>query len=299
MKAIPPNLNRLAYFAAVVESGSFTRAAKRLGITKAVVSSQVAKLEAELGAALLLRTTRQVRPTEAGQTFFEQCRSILDETDQAFRQVEEATAAPTGTLKVTAPLDYGMAVVTPAAVRFAARFPACQVVLRLDDRTIDLLSENIDLAVRVGWLAGSGSLARRIGAFQQMLVRRAGMAPSIASPVEVEASSFVANAALREPLRWTFTGSSGAQASIQFKPTITVDATPAAHAAVLAGAGLSVLPDFLIAPDILSGRLEHVLPSWTLPEGGIYAVFPQSRFRPPKVRAFIDVLLESERAQRR
>src|SRR3954463_7030341 len=110
----PPNLNRLAYFAAVVETGSFTAAAARLGITKAVVSQQVARLEEELGTTLLVRTTRRVEPTEAGRAFHARCVVILRESEEAFVEITRAAGSPTGTLRITAPFDYGAAVVVPA-----------------------------------------------------------------------------------------------------------------------------------------------------------------------------------------
>ena len=150
------NLNRLTYFAAVVENGSFTAASNALGITKAVVSQQVAKLEEETGAALLIRTTRRVQPTEAGKDFYARCLSILREAESAFDQVSQASTKPIGLLRVAAPLDFGITVVTPAATTFKRAYPECDVSLMLEDRIVDLLAEKIDLSIRVGWLADFG-----------------------------------------------------------------------------------------------------------------------------------------------
>ncbi|MGY3359535.1 DNA-binding transcriptional LysR family regulator [Bradyrhizobium sp. GM0.4] len=144
------NLNRLAYFAAVVDSGSFTRAAERLGITKAVVSQQVAQLERDLGTSLLVRTTRRVHPTEAGRMFHARCVMILREAEDAFDELAQAAAAPTGTLRITAPNDYGTAVVVAVVTAYAARYPHCRVELTLEDQTVDLASGQIDMAIRVG-----------------------------------------------------------------------------------------------------------------------------------------------------
>ncbi|MGY2935343.1 DNA-binding transcriptional LysR family regulator [Bradyrhizobium sp. GM6.1] len=154
------NLNRLAYFAAVVDTGSFTRAAERLGITKAVVSQQVAQLERDLGTSLLVRTTRRVHPTEAGRMFHSRCVMILREAEDAFDELAQAAAAPTGTLRITAPNDYGTAVVIAVVTAYAARYPHCRVELTLEDQTVDLASGHIDMAIRVGWLVDS-SLCRR------------------------------------------------------------------------------------------------------------------------------------------
>ena len=124
------NLNRLAYFAAVVDAGSFTAAAGRLGITKAVVSQQVARLEEEVGTTLLVRTTRKVRPTEAGRVFHARCASILREAEDAFGELSQVATTPTGTLRITAPFDYGISRVVPAITQFADKFPLAKSSFR-------------------------------------------------------------------------------------------------------------------------------------------------------------------------
>lgn len=287
------NLNRLAYFAAVVDTGSFTRAAERLGITKAVVSQQVARLEKELGTTLLIRTTRRVHPTEAGQLFHARCLLILREAADAIDELAEATAEPKGTLRLTAPYDYGTSVVVPVVTAFSARFPACRVELMLSDQTLDLSSGKLDLAVRVGWLKDSNLHARRIGTFRQVLVGGRELASKIAkakAPEDVATLPFVANTALPDPLQWRFARGATEHRTIRAQSSIAIDSTPAVLRAVEAGAGLSVLPDFLVAEHIASGHLIQALPQWRLPSGGIYAVYPPSRFRSPKVAAFADML---------
>lgn len=292
------NLNRLAYFAAVMEAGSFTAAATRLGVTKAVVSQQVARLEEELGATLLVRTTRRVQLTEVGRAFHARCAVILRASEEAFGDVAQATATPTGTLRITAPLDYGAAVVVPAIAQFAQRYPDCHAMLSLSDKTVDLVAGNIDVAIHAGWLTDSSLVARRLGTFRQLLVCAPSMASALSRvrrPEDLEALPFVAHAALREPLAWMFTSSRGEQRTVQTRATLSIDATPAVHAAVHLGAGLSVLPDYLVGEDVAAGRLVHVLPTWKLPAGGIHAVFQTPRFRPTKVSAFIALLTEQEK----
>ena len=292
------NLNRLAYFAAVVDAGSFTRAAERLGITKAVVSQQVARLEAEVGTTLLVRTTRKVYPTEAGRMFHTRCAFILREAEDAFGELGQAVAAPTGTLRITAPFDYGISRVVPVIIEFTRRYPTCNVDLSLGDRSIDFVAEGFDMAVRVGWLVDSSLQARRIGSFRQLLVCAPELrhANSILNtPDGLDALPFVANKALREPLEWHFTRNEIEKAAVRMQAAISVDATMAVHAAVLAGAGVSVLPDFLVAAELASGRLIHVLPEWCLPSGGIHTVFPPARHRPSKVSAFVEALVSLER----
>ena len=289
------NLNRLAYFAAVVDAGSFTRAAERLGITKAVVSQQVARLEQEVGATLLVRTTRSVHPTEAGRSLHARCVVILRESADAFDELAEGATSPQGTLRLTAPFDYGTRMVVPVVTEFTRLHPRCDVVLTLSDSTLDL--QSIDLAIRVGWLRDSSHMARRIGAFEQCLVCAPSLAQNLSrirQPEELSGLPFVANSSLPEPLVWLFARIGHGQRTVRMRPRLAINATPAVHAAVLAGAGLSVLPDYLVDTDLASGRLQQVLPDWRLRSGGIHAVFPAARFRPAKVTRFTELMVRSE-----
>jgi DNA-binding transcriptional LysR family regulator len=286
---------------AVVETGSFTAAAKRLGITKAVVSQQVARLEREFQSSLLVRTTRKVQPTEVGQAFYLRCALILREAEHAFDDLTETSAKPSGTLRLTAPFDYGVGVVVPAIAAFTERYPACKVDAVLSDQTLDIMSGNIELAIRVGWLGDSSLQARLIGSFRQLLVASPTMAQRLARltrPEDIANLPFGANTALRDHLRWNFLLNDTERQVIHVHASIFLDATLAVREAVCHGAGLSVLPDFAIADELAAGRLIQVLPQWRLPSGGIHAVFPAARYRPAKVRAFVDLLAEREQQRR-
>ena len=292
------NLNRLAYFAAVVEAGSFTRAAASLGITKAVVSQQVAKLEEEVGTTLLTRTTRSVQATEAGRSLYQRCAVILRESAEAFDELAQGVASPQGTLRIAAPFDYGSSVIVPVVTELTRRHPRIEVVLNLSDRATS--PQESDLAIRVGWLESSSRQARRVGTFQQWLVCAPELSTSLArlrEPQDLAALPFVANGSLHDPLVWRFTRDTGGQRAVRMRSTIAIDATPAVYAAVLGGAGLAVLPDYVVAGDVASGRLRHVRPDWKLRSGGIHVVFPAARFRPPKVSRFVELLVESESAR--
>lgn len=291
------NLRRLAYFVSVVETGSFTAAAERLGITKAVVSQQVARLEREFRTSLLVRTTRKVQTTELGQAFYLRCAQILRDAEYAFDELAQTSVEPSGVLRLTAPFDYGVGVVVPAIATFTRRYPQCKVDAVLSDRTLDMIDNNIELAIRVGWLAETGFQARQIGNFRQLLVAAPAMAAQLTrlnSPQGIASLPFVANTVLQEPLRWTFSRGETEHQVVNAHASIFLDATLAVRAAICEGAGVSVLPDYVVADDLASGRLVHVLPDWTLPSGGIHAVFPAARFRPAKVRAFVDMLVASE-----
>ena len=193
-------------------------------------------------------------------------------------------------LRLTAPFDYGVGVVVPAIAAFIQRYPACKVDAILSDQTLDIMSGNIELAIRVGWLAETSLQARKIGTFRQLLVASATMASQVARlarPEDIAKLPFVANTALRDHLRWNFSLNETKRQVVNVQASIFLDATLAVREAVCQGAGLSVLPDFAIADDLAAGRLIQVLPQWRLPSGGIHAVFPAARFRPgegPRVR---------------
>lgn len=292
MEAI--NLNRLAYFAAVVDAGSFTKAADRLGITKTVVSQQVARLEAELKTSLLVRTTRKVEPTQAGRKLHARCVMILREAEDAVDELSEARAAPMGLLRIAAPNDYGTSMIAPVAARFAWRYPACMVDLVLSDARIDLVAGQVDLSVRVGWLDDSSQQARRIGTFRQILVASPDLAASLTpqGPQDLAGLPFIVNGALREPLVWHFSKGDFERRTVRMRQVMSINATPAVLAAARVGGGLAILPDFLVADDVRSGQLVEVLPDWTLPAGGVHIVYPAARFRPPKVTAFVAMLTD-------
>jgi len=294
------NLNRLAYFAAVVETGSFTRAAERLKVTKAVVSSQITQLELEIQATLLIRSTRKVSATEAGEIFYARCATILSEAEAAFQELSQLTAVPTGTLRLTAPNDYGTAIVTPVVAAFRRQYPFCKVDFHLGESRSDLMTGELDLAIRVGWLTDSALQARKIGGFRQMLVGGSdylSRSPEISHPEDLQAIDFVSNAMMTEPDIWRFANAEGDNVTVQMQNTLSIDSTPALLEAVKAGAGLAVLPDYLVQDQLQTGNLQIVLPGWSLRDGGIYTVYPPSRFRPAKVTAFVSMLMLAEKTR--
>lgn len=288
----PINLNRLAYFTAVVDTGSFTQAAERLGITKTVVSQQVARLEDELKTTLLVRTTRRVMPTEAGRLLHARSVLVLRELDEAIDEVGEANAEPVGTLRIAAPNDYGTTMIAPLAAAFRKQYPACDVELLISDDRLDVIGNQVDLSIRVGWLADSSLKARRIGTFRQILVASPGFADTLhlRDPRDLAAAPLVANMALREPLTWSFTRNDVDHRRVTLTEAISINATPAVLQACLADGGLAILPDFLIAAHLARDSLVRVLPQWELPTGGIHVVYPAARFRPQKVTRFVDML---------
>ncbi|MCW2474185.1 LysR family transcriptional regulator [Candidatus Symbiopectobacterium sp. NZEC151] len=291
------NLNRLVYFAAVVNTGSFTRAAENLGVTKAVVSQQVARLEEDTGVTLLIRTTRYVHPTEAGKHLHARCMTILGETENAFDELAQAVEEPTGLLRLSAPYDYASAMVMKVATDFCNRYPNCKIELKVSDQKLDIYNEKLDIDIRLGWLADSTSQARKIGTFRQLIVGSPKLGERIrtaCNPDEIVDFPFIANLILNDPLYWHFSGKSGELASLEMNAVMFIDSTSMVLSAVREGAGLSVLPDFMVNDDIKSGKLVQVIPDWQLPSGGIYTVYPSAKFRPSKVSIFTQMLYEAE-----
>lgn len=287
------NLNRLAVFVAVVEAGSLSAAARQLGVATTLVSTHIRRLEQELGASLLLRTTRSLSLTDAGATFFEAARQIVADAEAAIAAASVATDDPRGTLRVTAPIDYGALVVAPVAVALQKRYPKLQIELLAGDRIFDLVADKIDVAIRIGQLADSAHRAARIGSFAECLVASPELFadhPWPAHPRDLAALPFIALSVLPRPLDWRFSADGEPPQDVRFASSLSVNTAHALRSAAAAGGGLAILPDFTAGRDIATGRLVRVLPQWQLPTGGIHALYPATRHPPQKTRALIDAL---------
>ncbi|WP_109125085.1 LysR family transcriptional regulator [Dyella sp. C11] len=289
------NLNRLSVFVALVRAGSFTAAAEVLGMTKAMVSQHIARLEGELGVTLLSRSTRRMALTEAGAAFHAACVRILAEAEDAIALVGRAQEKPSGTLRLTATSDYGTAVVAPALAAFLRAHPDMQADLVLDDHMSDLIAERFDLAVRMGLLRDSNLRSMRLGSFRQLMVASPAYLSRSGSPrliTDLASHDWVALALLATPLRWTFTAPDGSRRTVRMRQVVQANNVTAAHALVCHGAGVSVLPDYLVTEDIRQGRLVALMAQYSLLTCGIYAVYPGKQ-PPAKVRAFIEHMRET------
>lgn len=287
------NLNRLAAFAAVVESGSFTAAAEKLGLTKAMVSQHVSRLERELGITLLTRTTRKVTPTEAGAAFYADCAPVLQEVEAAIARVGGESEVPAGTLRLTVPEDYGAAVVVPALAGFLHKFPGVKVELVATDQVVDLVAGRFDLAIRTGWLRDSSLRATQLGSFDQVVAASPAYLKNAGTPKrpqDLAQHRWIALTLLRSSLTWNFSGRNGKSQTVRVSPAISTNSTASLRAFMREGLGISVLPDYMLDADISAGRLTRILPAWSLPQGGVHAVYPNVRYTSAKVRAFVDFL---------
>jgi DNA-binding transcriptional LysR family regulator len=288
------NLNRLTTFVAVVEAGSLTAAAERLGLAKSMVSKHMQLLEQEIGVGLLLRSTRKLSLTEAGRAFYESSRQLLKAAELAIEQARSGSEGLQGTLRVACPIDYGLIVVSPLLAQLRARYPALKIDLTCGDQIIDLIAEGIDVTVRLGKLADSSLMATRIDKLTRWLVAspdfiaRYGMPQT---PDDLPQLPYVALSMLAQPAQFTLSDSTGNQVDVRMLNTVfTTNTAYAGRAAALSGDGVLRATTFSVKDDVASGRLLRVLPQWTLPESDIHAVYPATSHVPQKVRVFIDAL---------
>ena len=284
-------------FAKVVEANSFSEAARRLGQSKSAISKQVAGLEDRLGARLLNRTTRRLSLTEVGAALYERCARIATEVEAAEQIVTHLHAAPRGTLRVNAPMSFGHLHLAPTIPAFLDRYPEVTIDLTLNDRFVDLIDEGYDLAIRIARLTDSSLVARKLAPARLVLcaapsyVARRG-APLAPNDLQGHECIIYAQQTLLD--QWQFLDGEGHRSTVGVRGRLQSNNGDAIRAALLAGAGIGRLPTFLVGPDICDGRLVRLLPDYdSVFDGGVYAIYPHSRHLSPKVRAFVDFLVES------
>lgn len=280
-------------FVAVVNAGSFARAAEKLRLSRAMVSKHVLALESRLGARLLNRTTRKVSLTEAGQAFHARAADLIAEFAAAEELVAE-TAAPRGLLRITAPVSFGHRHLAPIITAFLARHPAMRCELALSDRMVDLVEEGYDLAVRIARLKDSSLIARRIAPARMVLcaspdyLAKAGAPRAPADLARHDCLDYTYSSTRNE---WRLVGRDGREFGVRVEGRLRANDGEALAAAARAGAGIAYLPTFIIGDDLRAKILIPVLPGWTAPNIAVHAVYPAQRQLPVKVRAFVDHLL--------
>jgi DNA-binding transcriptional LysR family regulator len=288
------NLNRLVVFAAVVEAGSLTGAAKRLRLTKTVVSSHLKKLEEELGVTLIGRTTRRMRLTDIGRELHERTQGPLIELMAGAAAARDRARAPRGSVRVTAPIDYGSEILAPLLVRIQQENPGLVIDLILDDHPLDFIAEGIDIAIRIGWVLQDSSYRTvRLGAFKTWVVAPASWAssaPSIRTPTDLLGRPFIAGSMLKSPARWEFGSADGIHTAQIFDITMFANTNVAVRAAVESGGGFTILPDFAVRSRLESGSLIRLLDNWSLPSGDIQAIMPAARHQSAVARMLFSSL---------
>lgn len=282
-------------FARVVETGSFTRAAERLQTAKSSVSETIRGLEERLGVRLLERTTRRVRPTEAGTAFYARCRRILDEAAEARAEAQSLHNTQAGRLRIGAPDGFAPRHLAPAIAGFLAVHPAMEVELVESAAPARLVEEGLDLAIRITANPEQGLVVRRIATSQVIVVAAPGYLAAHGTPgmpEEVARHRCVGYA----PLHWRDTWTLGDR-QVAVRPRLLTHSSETLRAAALAGIGLTALPDWMVADSLAAGHLMRVLADFPAPGAGIYAVYPTNRLLTPPVRAFVDHLATNLRTR--
>lgn len=288
------DLNLLAVFARVAESGSFAEAARRLGSSRSAVSKSVAKLEVALGARLLNRTTRHLSLTEIGAAVAEHGSRILEEAADAENLVASLTSEPRGVLRISASVAFGTLHVAPALAEFLPIYPKIKVDLTITDRWIDLAEEGYDLIIQVAGQPQEHLVAHKLAPVRRQLCatpeyfHQRGIPQT---PMDLVSHNCLDYTRSGEQGRWRFTGPEG-DISVPVNGPLHVDDDEALSQAVLGGLGLALLPTFIIGKDLQAGNLQAVLSEYIPVERHVYAMYLPTRHLPAKVRVFIDFLIE-------
>jgi len=283
----------IAAFVSVIENGSFARAAEKLGQSVSAVSRRVAELEEHLDARLLNRTTRRLSLTETGRAFHERAVQLLADLEEAEQGASAGGVTPRGTLKLTAPITYGIRVLAPIVAAFAAKYDQVRVDVDLSDRVVDLVDEGFDLAVRIGEIRSQFLVARRIGATSLVCCA----APSYLerhgtprTPDDLARHSCLTYEYAATRHQWRFIGADGGDRVVRIGGPLHANNGRMLGALAVEGAGIVCEPDFILAPDLERGALVPILTDWTLPSIAIHAAYPSRRHLSAKVRAFVDFL---------
>ncbi len=275
-------------FVRVVEAGSFSGAARVLGVGQPAVSKTVAQLERRLEVKLLMRSTHGLTPTEAGLRFYERARVAIQEADEADLAARGAGAGLSGRLRISAAPTFAGLHVIPHLPQFLAAHPGLEVDVVLDDRTIDLIAEGIDVSLRMGTLTDSGIVARKLASSRRSVLataeylKHAGMprVPADLADHETVVFSQLSNV-------WNFSRD-GTEVSVLVRGRARFSAAEGIRAAVLADMGLTISSDWMFAPELANGRVLRLLEDWSLPDIDLWAVFPTGRLATAKARVFAE-----------
>ncbi len=276
-------------FVRVVDTSSFSAAARQLDLGQPAVSKTVAQLEERLGVKLLLRSTRGLAITEAGQRFYERARRAIEEADEAEREARGEGAGLAGVLRAAAPTTFARLHIVPHMMRFLTAHPGLEIDLILDDRVIDLVHEGIDVALRMGDLADSSLTARRIATGPRAVLATPAYLAEAGephSPADLAGHEAIVSSQGRHG-PWQFERD-GSVASVVVGGRLRVSSAEGVRAAVLSHAGLTVGSDWMFAPELESGAVRRILTGWNLPPVDLWAIYPTGRLASAKARAWVE-----------
>lgn len=287
-------------FVAVADTGGFAPAARKLHLSAPAVTRAVAALEEYLGVRLLHRTTRQVRLTEAGSRFLQDCRRILTEIDEAEESAAGAHRVPRGKLAVTAPVRFGFMHVAPLLLDFLQRYPGVTAQALFVDRVVNLLEEGLDVAVRIGELPDSSLTAIRVGSVRRVVCASPeylGAHGTPKEPKDLLSHEIVLFSSVAPRPAWSFRGPNG-DFAVAFPTRLIVNTAEVAIRAAVAGRGLTRVLSYMIEHDISEGRLQIILADYETPPLPVHVLYLEGRKAPARVRAFVDFIVEGLRANR-
>jgi DNA-binding transcriptional LysR family regulator len=283
------SLDRFDTFKAVVEAGSLTAAADFLGQTRAVVSFNLKRLEAELGVTLLTRSTRQLALTDAGERFYLRCTRMLEEARLAVEEARSEHSQLKGTLRITTTVEYGLAVVVPALETFRGLHPELNVQLSTSSSHADLISERFDVAIRLGRMLDFNHRAVQLSSYEIFAVAAPGFA-GVTTLDELEQLPKLGHGRLTELAVVDPAGLEHLYRPGPGKASLVADSAAILQAFAVRGHGVAILPQWLVQDDLDAGRLVRLLPGYRFAPQGVYALYPDTRHLPLKVRAFIDFM---------
>lgn len=283
------NVSGMLVFSRVVEEGSFSAAARKLGLSKASVSREISALEQRLGAQLLRRTTRRMSLTEVGDVFHERCQRVIEAAKEAEFSVSQLQEAPRGAIRLAVPMSFGHLQIAPRLPRFLERYPNIRVDVDATDRIVDLVYERVDLSIRIGRPREQSYVQRKLCPIRLLMCASTEYLERRGLPrTPDDLSEHVCLGYTGRTAAWRF--STGER--IKTAGSLNVNNGDALRQAALVGHGIVYLPSFLVADDVRSGRLTPLLTRHTNLETNLLAVYPESRHISPKVRAMIDWLVE-------
>ncbi|RON36768.1 LysR family transcriptional regulator [Pseudomonas brassicacearum] len=287
------HLNRVQTFLAVVDFGSYTKAANYLSISKAMASLHVKALEDVLSATLLIRNTRNISLTEIGQDFYEEFKGIVADIDNAFDNVLKGHNRVSGKLRFSSTSEYGEAYILPLIPQFIERYPEIKICYNFNSSLNDLVAEKLDLVIRLGNLADSAFKSRKLADYEIVLVATEAFLARhpVQNPQDLNSVPWIANSNLQAPTQWTLSHPHLGTVEINGINQFESNSSTAIRSMTLSSLGVSVLPGWVIKDDIASERLIRLLPDYSLPSQSVNVVFPNSPHLPHKSRAFIDFLL--------
>lgn len=281
-------------FHAVVDSGSFIKASESLGLSKAAVSRYVSDLETRLGVRLLHRTTRRLSLTDEGQVFYNRSKEILRELQEAEEDVSSRSAHATGLLRINAPFTFGILQLAPLWGKFRQQHPQVKLDITLADRTVDLVEEGFDIAIRIANLESSTLVSKRLATTRVILCASPdylALRGTPTHPMDLSQHDIISYSYLATKDEWHFSGPEGSIA-IKTNPCIQTNNGDTCVAAALTHQGIILQPSFLVGPYLASGQLQEILPDFPSIVLGIYAVYPSRKHLTPKVRVLIDFLVQ-------